>query len=124
MFSRIVCFTTTEHRGVHCRKRVQRYSFFSYYKTFSKEIFKEFFEENSNHLLITTLIAKKFFNDFEQFLLSRIKPREIHYFFLKEFVFIKLIFSDFERNSLNLHSKVCENRQHLSEITKKKSQKV
>ena len=113
-----------EHRGVPCRKRVQRYSFFLYYQTFSKEIFKDFFRKINKALNNTTLTTKKNFNDFEQFLLLLVKHSKNRRFFLGRFVFIKLFFSDFERNSLNLHSKVCENRQHLSKITKKKSQKV
>ena len=44
-----------EHRGVPCRKRVQRYSFFSYYQTFPKEIFKESFDKITKTLYINNL---------------------------------------------------------------------
>ncbi|MBQ7362426.1 MAG: hypothetical protein IJW68_08070, partial [Bacteroidaceae bacterium] len=47
--------------------RVQRYSFFLNYKTFLKEKFEEFFNENSKMQCIKTLTRKKFLQKIELF---------------------------------------------------------
>ena len=52
---------------VPCRKRVQRYSFFPNYKTFLKEKFEEFFNENSKMQCIKTLTRKIFLQKIELF---------------------------------------------------------
>ena len=56
---------------VSCRKRVQRYSFFLNYKTFLKEKFEEFFNENSKMQCIKTLTRKIFFTKIELFGIPR-----------------------------------------------------
>ena len=66
MFSRIVLLFF-KNVVVSCRKRVQRYSFFLNYKTFLKEKFEEFFNENSKTQCIKTLTRKIFLQKIELF---------------------------------------------------------
>ena len=66
MFSRIVLLFF-KNVVVSCRKRVQRYSFFLNYKTFSKEKFEEFFNENDKMQCIKTLTRKIFLQKIELF---------------------------------------------------------